>query len=147
MTTKLSTGLRAGMLASAPMNSQLAGSEIRVFSGPEPASVDSATTGSNLLLVTIKRDDNAGINFAATAPGGTLTKNLSEIWQGTVVASGTATFYRIVLPTDTNTASTTAPRIQGNIGIVGADMNFSNTALVLGAIQRLETYALTLPEF
>jgi hypothetical protein len=146
MSLRLSTAIRAAMLATGSMRSALAGGEIQIYSGPEPASVDSAISPSNLLLVTIKTDVGAGLTFEATAPGGTLTKNLAEIWQGTVVAAGAATFYRFVLPSDTGVASTTAPRIQGNVGIVGADLNLSNTALVIGAIQKLEAYAITLPE-
>ncbi|WP_206677974.1 hypothetical protein [Pseudomonas sp. OTU750018] len=147
MSLKLSTAIRAAMLATGSLRSALASGEIRIYSGPEPASVDSAISPSNLLLVTIRTDVDGGLTFEAAAPGGTLTKNLSEIWQGTVVAAGAATFYRFVLPSDTGVASTTAPRIQGNVGIVGADLNLSNTALVIGAIQKLEAYAITLPEF
>lgn len=146
MSLKLSTALRAAMLASAPLRTALSAGEIRIYSGPEPASVDSAISPSNLLLVTLRTDVNGGLTFAATAPAGTITKNLAEIWQGTVVASGAATFYRYVLPSDTDVASTTALRIQGNIGIAGADMNLSNTALVSGAIQGMEAYSITLPE-
>lgn len=147
MSLKLSTAIRAAMLATGSLRSALAAGEIRIYSGPEPASVDSAISPSNLLLVTIRTDVDGGLTFEAAAPGGTLTKSLSEIWQGTVVAAGAATFYRFVLPSDTGVASTTAPRIQGNVGIVGADLNLSNTALVIGAIQKLEAYAITLPEF
>jgi len=147
MSLKFSTGLRAGMLATNPLRTLLAGGEIRLYSGPAPASVDSALGGSNLLLCTIKTDAGAGLTFEATAPGGTITKSLAEVWQGEVVAAGTATFYRHVLASDTGAASTTAVRIQGNIGIAGADMNLSNIALVVGAIQKLEAYSITLPEF
>lgn len=142
---KIGTKVREAMAVA--IANALAGGEVRIYSGPEPASSDSAISPSNLLLCTIKTDVGGGLHLADTAPGGTITKSLGEIWQGTVEAGGTATFYRFVLPSDTGVASTTAPRLQGNVGIVGADLNLSNTALVIGAIQKLEAYAITLPEF
>lgn len=147
MSLKFSTGLRAGILATGALRTLLNGGEIRLYSGPVPASVDNALGGTNLLLCTFKTDAGAGLTFETTAPGGTITKNLAEVWQGTVAAGGTATFYRHVLASDTGDASTTAVRIQGEIAISGSDMNLSNTALVVGAIQKLEAYSITLPEF
>lgn len=146
MSIRFSTALRAAMLATAPLATALNNGEIRVYSGPAPDSVDSMLNPSNVLLVTFKTDVGGQLTFETSAPGGTIVKKMSEIWQGTVVASGTAAFYRHVLPSDTGVASTTAVRIQGNIGIAGADMNFSNTALVLGAVQGMEAYSITLPE-
>lgn len=147
MTWKLSTAVRSAMLATGSLRSTLDGGEIRIYSGPEPASVDSAIAAGNLLLVTIKTDANAGLTLSATAPGATLTKNLAEVWQGTVAVAGVATFFRFVQGADAGTASTTAMRIQGSVGIAGADMNLSNTSLVVGAVQKLEAFSLTLPEF
>ncbi|MDH1012313.1 hypothetical protein N5C80_26575 [Pseudomonas nicosulfuronedens] len=147
MSLKFSTGLRAGLLVTGPLRTLLAGGEIRLYSGPVPASVDNALGGSNILLCTIKTSAGAGLTFEATAPGGTVTKTLAELWQGEVVAAGSATFYRHVLASDTGVASTTAVRVQGNVAIAGADMVLSNTALTVGAIQKLEAYSITLPEF
>lgn len=147
MALKLSTAVRAAMLATGSLKSVLDGGEIRIYSGPVPGSVDSALEAGNLLLVTLKTDTNAGLTLASTAPGGTITKNLAEVWQGTVAAAGTATFYRWVQASDTGVASTTAIRVQGTIGIAGADMNLSNTALTVGAVQKLEAFSITLPEF
>ncbi|WP_431484207.1 hypothetical protein [Pseudomonas solani] len=147
MSLKFSTGLRRTMLAVAPLRTALNGCELRVYSGPEPASVDSAIAPSNLLLLKIKTDVGAGLTWEADAPGGVITKNLAEDWRGTVVAGGTATFFRFVLPADTDTASTSAVRVQGGVAIAGAELNFSSTALVVDAVERLKAYAIALPEF
>jgi hypothetical protein len=146
MSARFSTGLRAAMLATGSLRAALANGELRVYSGTVPASVDAALTVSNTLLCTIKAAGGAGINLATTAPGGVLTKDPAEVWSGDVVASGTATFYRHVLPSDTGAASTTAPRVQGTVGIAGQNMNLSNTALVSGALQRIESYVISMPE-
>ncbi|WP_337058233.1 hypothetical protein [Pseudomonas sp. USHLN015] len=147
MSLKFSTGLRRALLAVAPLRTALNGCELRIYSGPEPASVDSAIASSNQLLLTIKTDTGAGLTWEADAPGGVITKNLVEDWRGTINVAGTAAFFRFVLPADTGEASTSAVRIQGNVAIAGADLNFSSTAFVVGAVQRLEAYAIALPEF
>lgn len=146
MSLRFSTGLREYLMAVGSLRDALNAGEIRIYSGPEPASVDSAISPSNLLLVTIRTDTNDGLTFESTAPGGTLLKSAAEVWIGTVEAAGTATFYRHVLPSDTGVASTSARRIQGNVGFAGTDMQLSNTVLAVGAIQKLEAYSITLPE-
>lgn len=146
MSARFSTGLRTAMLVTGSLRSALANGELRIYSGPVPASVDSAITVSNTLLCTIRTDADGGINLDTVAPDGLVTKAPAEIWQGDVVATGTATFYRHVLPSDTGTASTSAIRIQGTAGLAGQNMNLSNPALVSGALQRIESYVISLPE-
>ena len=146
MSIKLSTGLRAAMLATGSLKSQLDGGEIRIYSGPEPTSAAAAITGSNVLLCKIKTDVNGGLTLSDTAPGGTITKNPSEVWQGTVLADGVATFFRFTPAADDDTASSSFARVQGAVGNAGSDMYLSSTSLVTGAVQRLEAFALSLPE-
>ena len=145
MTTKSSTGLVNAMLASGSFKSVMdAGSEIRVFSGTEPASADDAT-GAATLLVTFK-NGSSGVTMASSAADGVLVKNPAETWTGTAVASGMPTFYRHVLTADSNGLSTTAPRQQGSCGIAGADMNFTNGALTASAVETLNFYSTSLPK-
>ncbi|WNV50612.1 hypothetical protein [Pseudomonas phage Rollin] len=146
MSARFSTGLRNAMLATGSLRSALANGELRIYSGPVPASVDSAISVSNTLLCVIKAEAGAGINLDTSAAGGLITKAPAEVWSGDVVASGGATFYRHVLASDTDTASTTAIRIQGTVGLAGQNMNLSNTALVSGALQRIESYVISMPE-
>jgi Tfp pilus assembly protein PilX len=146
MSARFSTGLRDALLATGSLRSALANGELRIYSGPVPASVDSAISVSNTLLCVIKAEAGAGVNLDTTATGGLVTKAPAEVWSGDVVATGNATFYRHVLPSDTDTASTTAARIQGTVGIAGQNMNLSNPALVSGALQRIESYVVSLPE-
>lgn len=146
MSARFSTGLRQFIQVTGPIRQALANSELRIYSGPIPASVDSAISASNLLLCTIRTSTGGGLNLADSAPGGLLLKDANEVWQGDVAASGTATFYRHVLPSDTGAASETAVRIQGTAGVAGQNMSLSNPQLVLGAVQRLESYIISLPE-
>jgi hypothetical protein len=140
---KLSTGLRNALLVTGSLRGALANSEIRLYSGPEPSTADEALGGSNVLLCTIK-PATGNFNFDSTAANGVVTKVPSDVLTGTNVASGTATFYRHVLPADAGTASSTAVRIQGNIGLAGTDMELSDTNLVNGAIQKLDYYSFSM---
>ena len=71
-------------------------------------------------------------------------KPAGETWSGTNVASGTASFYRLVLPADTGAASTSAPRVQGTVGVIDANMNLSSVGLVNAAPQGLTSYTVSL---
>lgn len=132
-----STGLKNLLLGSMPLKLVFdAGSEIRFYSGPVPASADAAP---GTLLVKVKNGSN-GVTFDATPVSGVLSKNPAEVWSGTIIASGEATHYRHVLLADNDAASTTAPRYQGSVGKVGADMNVANTNLIVGGTQPVENH-------
>lgn len=143
MAIKMSTGLRNQMLSGDSLKNIFdAGSEIRIYSGTVPPSADNSV-GTATLLVTIKNGAN-GITFDTAAVNGILQKNPAEVWNGTVGAAGTATFYRHVLTGDDDAVSGVAPRYQGTVGIVGADMNLTDTSLVNGAVQGLDYHAVTI---
>jgi hypothetical protein len=86
-----------------------------------------------------------GITFASTASGGTIVKNSGEVWSGVNVATGTATFYRLVAAGDTGASSTTEARVQGTVATSGADLNLTSTSLTSAATQSIDYYSLTLP--
>lgn len=138
-----STGLKNGVLSGDSLKSLLDGGEIRFYAGTVPANADAAIGGATLLC-TIK-NGGSGINFASAAAGGVLQKASGETWGGTNVASGTATFYRHVKSDDDGSASTTAVRLQGSLGLAGADINLTSVALVSGAPQTLNYYSVGLP--
>lgn len=142
---KFSTGLRNGLLATGSLRTQLAAGEIRIYSGPVPTSADNAIDVSNVLLVTIKAEGSP-LNFETAAANGVITKELDEVWNGVAVASGTATFFRHVLPSDTGALSTTSPRIQGEIAVAGKDMNITSTAISSGGTQTIDYYSVAMLE-
>lgn len=145
MTLKVSTGLRNKLLDTAPVKTQLAGGFIHIYGGVVPLTADDAL-GSAVLLSTITiNSGDTGINFEAAAVGDTITKSLSEVWLGTNVAPGTATFYRHVTGEDDGTASTDFARIQGEVGTSGKEMNLSSVVLASGAPQSIDYYSVSLP--
>lgn len=143
MAIKMSTGLRNQMLSGDSLKTIFdAGSEIRIYAGAVPPSADNSI-GAATLLVTIK-NGASGITFDTTAVGGILQKNPAETWDGTIGATGTPTFYRHVLAADDDAVSATAPRYQGTVAIVGADMNVTNGTFTSGAVQGIDYHAVTI---
>ena len=126
---------------------------LRVYSGSQPSSPDSATNGTLLVTVTVSSGafvagafDN-GLEFG-TAASGAISKSASETWQGLGLAAGTAGWFRLSAnPTDAGGADTTLSRIDGNVGTSGADLNMSSTSIVVGSTYTIDTFTFTLPEF
>lgn len=154
MALKTSTGLRKGLLDSASLKDQLDGGLILIYgcvgdvNSKIPATADAAISlgVDHILLCEISLNSTGdGISFAATASGATLSKNGSEVWSGVNVASGVASFYRHVAAGDTGALSTSEPRIQGLIGLAGAELNLSSVNLSSGATQTIDYYSVTLP--
>lgn len=145
MTLKVSTGLRNGMLDSGSVKDQMDGGRINIYAGAVPASADDALGGATLLSVITVNSTGTGINFDTAAVGDTLSKAPSEVWSGVNVASGIATFYRHVADGDTAALSATEPRIQGEIGVVGKELNLSSVNLSNGATQTIDFYAIVAP--
>ena len=84
---------------------------------------------------------------------GVINKNPSEVWSGVVTGAGTQTagWFRFKGSlADDNTLDSTLQkwiRMDGTISTTGANMNMSNTSLVNGVTQTLNTFAFTVPAF
>jgi hypothetical protein len=117
---------------------------IWLYDGTQPASADTGATGNLLGKVTVN-DAGTGLTFDASVAG-VLTKAAAETWRFHGLLNGTVGWYRFSEAADTPTAtSTTAKRIDGLVGTAGADMNISNTAIVLSAVSTVDTFSFTLP--
>lgn len=145
MTLKASTGLRNKLMDTAPLRTVLNLGFVKIYAGAAPATADDAI-GAATLLCTLSNDSTGtGLTFEAAASAGNLVKKASEVWSGINVAGGVATFYRHVAVGDTATSSATEARVQGAVGLSGADMNMTSTTLSNGATQTLDFYLLNLP--
>ena len=142
MSLKLSTGLRDGMLDTSPFKTLLDASRVKIYSGAAPATADEA---EGTILVSIGSDaGDTHCHFLAAAVSGVLSK-AADIWSGVASASGTASYFRLVVNTDTGVLSTTEIRVQGTVGTSGADINMSSVSIVSGATQTIDTWDLTMP--
>lgn len=125
---------------------------LRIYSGSQPAAADNATSGTLLAEITVASGAFShgaftnGLEFGAAASG-VIAKN-AEVWSGLGLAAGTAGWFRLTAnPTDSGSLSTTLPRLDGNIGTSGADLNMSSTTIVVGATYTIDTFQLTLPAY
>jgi hypothetical protein len=105
---------------------------IRVYSGSQPATADTAITDQTL-LVTLTFGETA---FPA-ADDGVLTAN--AITSGTVVADGTAAWCRILRSDGTTVV------MDGNVGTSGSNLNIATLSLSTGATVSASSFTHTTP--
>lgn len=145
MGMKISTGLAKAMLDTGSLKANLTGMKLKIYSGTEPATADAAL-GAAVLLVTISDAGGAGaLSFEAAAVGNVIEKLASQTWSGTCVASGTASFCRLELASDTGASSSSEIRVQGDVGVAGKFLNLSSTALTAAAVQTVDYLSITMP--
>lgn len=146
MALKLSTGLRNALLVTGSFKNQMDGCTLKIYSGTVPDSADDDVTGNTLLCEVFESNDGVTtLTFNAAAADGIVEKNSSEVWEGTNAATGTASFYRLELPADTQGSSATEKRVQGEVAVTGADLNLTSTALLQNASQKIDYYSIAIP--
>lgn len=142
---KMSTGLRNGLLSTGSFASVMNNHVIVIYSGTVPADADAAIGAAVALCeITVGDDGVTPLGYDAAA-NGVLQKASAETWSGTVDSTGTASFFRMRTQADGDGASTSATRVQGTVGLAGADMNLSSVALTAAAVQVIDTWALAIP--
>lgn len=144
MAIKTSTGLRNAMLATGSAKAALDGGRINIYAGAAPATADAAVGGATLLCAITLNSTGTGILFDTAAVNGVLAKKPSETWSGAIAATGTAAWYRHVAAADDGTLSTTAPRLQGTVALIGADLNIDPN-FISGQTKVIEHYVIALP--
>lgn len=154
MATLFSTALKNYLAVTGGAKVALNSCEIGIFSGPVPATADAAIDASAVLLCTISVGGaGTGGTFSATAANGVLSKTSTETWQGTVAATGTASFWRMYVPSvgsdNGQTADTSAAhcRVQGTVGTdVTADMVLPSAALTSGNTQAINQFQMLMAQ-
>jgi hypothetical protein len=116
-------------------------SEWQIWSGTQPSDPDSAPTGTKLVTI---NNAGAGITFGV-ASSGALAKTVGETWTGVGVADGTAGWFRLCMLNDPETTDSSYkwPRLDGQVGTSGAELNFTSTAFVARATQTISDAAPT----
>lgn len=145
MAIQISSGLRDHLMISGSFKSGLDGGVLKIFAGAMPSTAD-ADSSALTVLCTISLDaTGTGITWASTVTAGILAKNASEIWRGLITATGTASFFRWMAIGDTGALSTTNKRVQGTVGLAGADLNFSSVNFVSGNYKVIASLNVALP--
>jgi hypothetical protein len=96
------------------------GSKINIYSGAQPANANTAISGQTL-LVTLTVSGSFG-----TDSNGTIT--LSAVTNGTAVATGTASFFRITKSDNTTVV------MDGSVATSDADLVLNNTSIATGQV-------------
>lgn len=126
---------------------------IYIHSGSQPATADTAYSGTLLCTITVGSGAFTagavanGLEFGAAASGA-ISKSADEVWSGTNAATGTAGWFRLCAnATDARGTDTTFiyPRIDGAIATSGSQLNLSSTSLTSGATLTIDTFTITLP--
>lgn len=150
---KFSTNLRNQMLVDGSFTQVMNGTVMRLYqTSAIPASADDAIGAATLLCTITINSGSEGtpantLQFAGTATDGVVSKDADDIWSGVVLATGVANLFRMEAVDDTGAADPDHewPRIQGTVGLLGADLNLSSTALVAAAVQRINAFHVALP--
>lgn len=111
-----------------------------------------AATGTTITFTTANMSGGVnpvnGLSYGVSSAG-TLSKQSSQVWSGTAVASGTAGWGRLVGgPADSLTTDSTDSqvRLDFTIGTSGADLVLSpSTSMASGSTQTITNFSLTLP--
>jgi hypothetical protein len=151
MTVRLSTGLRNNLAGNTGFGATFDNGVIYIYSGPQPLTADSAVSGTLLGKVTVDGGAFAfgtatnGLGFDAPASG-VVSKAAAENWKFTGIAAGTAGWFRLMGNASDNLgASTTLPRMDGSIGVSGADLNLSNISIAVDAPNTIDVFQFTIP--
>lgn len=126
---------------------------LNIYSGSQPTSPDNAASGTLLLTITVSSGAFVAGAFAnglllGDAASGSVSKATGQVWSAAAAASGTAGWWRFVgNATDNGALSTTLPRLDGNVGSSGADLNMASTTITAAQTYTLDTFTLTQPQF
>lgn len=138
--------------------SKLNGSVLKIYGDPaSQAAADAlipvdahSALGTATLLCTVSVDGIAGaggvVHFDPTPLDGVIYKEPTEAWLGTNAASGYASFYRLVKTTDSEAASATDIRVQGNVGVMNKDLIVASAYLTSGQEQRVDSFMIGVPK-
>lgn len=145
MALRLSTGLRNGMMGTSTLKELLENGTIDIYSGIQPASADSVETGSKLVTISSTSGTAAadGVKFG-TAAGVVLGVGAIP-WSGLCKLAGIAGYFRFRGSGGTAGSSTVEKRMDGNVGVSGADLNLTHTSLSLNTTITIPVFDITQP--
>lgn len=150
MAIRLSTGAINKLLDTGSFKGLFTGGFIDIYTGTQPASPNTGagTVGATKLCTVYSDGASAGLNFAAAATDGVLSKLGTETWSGTMLANGQAGWFRLRETSDTGLSdSTTAARMDGAIATSGAQLNLGSLTFTKDAPFMMASATFWLPQF
>jgi len=151
MALRLSTGAREKLLSTLTIKELLDGGLMDIFTGSQPTTADAVEIGTKLVRISSTSGTAAsdGLRFGTSLAG--VLPLTTPAWTGVVSVAGVAGWFRfygtggtsgVAGSTGTNG---TAIRLDGNVGVSGADLNLSHTNLALDSTLTVKTFSVTQP--
>lgn len=141
----ISTGLRNSILTKLALEFEGANTaEIELYAGSVISTADDDISGNTLLGTISTNGDGTALTLGSPVSG-VIGKTSTETWSVTPIADGTASFYRLIISTDTGGLSTTAIRVQGTVSTANADMLVDSTAFVTGISRTVSAFSIGMP--
>lgn len=155
MAIRLSTGcvnaLAGGGAGDGSFKDVFANAVVAVYTGVQPATADTAESGTLLGLITLNGDSftggvvTNGLNWDA-AVGGVCSKPSAEEWAIVPIESGTAGWARLYDNSMTTGASSSAVRLDMACGVGAGELRFSSTLLTATVKSLINTFNITFPK-
>ena len=126
---------------------------LKIYSGSQPSSPDNIYNGALLVSITLASGAFAsgavanGLEFGSPASAA-IAKRSGDVWSGVVGSTGIAAWFRLYANgTDAggNDSGFIYPRIDGTIGVSGAQLNMSSTSLVAGTTITIDSFEISIP--
>jgi len=154
MTIRISNALRTAKMVTGSLKSRLDGGFLYMYSGTQPASAEDAAAGTLLAAFSIDGLGVTGLTFTTGDNAGEMKKTVAEAWEAVGLADGTARWWRFQR-LDTNEATTraaaaaaaggTTERVDGSVGVSGADLTAASVQIAVLAPQTISTFVLRQP--
>lgn len=126
------------------------GAKINIYTGSQPATADTAASGTLLATFGTNLDTgDASVDGVTWDPAsdGVVNKPSSETWTAKAVAAGNAGWFRVFEDgDDPSGSSATAARIDGSIAVSGGEMSVTSVAIALDSIQTIAAFSYTIPK-
>lgn len=122
--------------------------ELRIFAVDDPENIpaNAASEEYGTLLMTLFEDGDENEPLLLSVDNGLLTKDPGQVWStNSIYETGKCAYFRLVQYGDDGSANSTAIRIQGTCGYVGADMILSSLDVTQGNPWTLSYFNITLP--
>lgn len=149
MALRIGTGTRNKLLSGASgsggLKAILDGGVMDIFTGSQPASANYVETGTKLIRISSTSGSAAtdGLRFGTAAAG--IQPLTVPAWTGVVTVAGVAGWFRFYGTAGTSGTSATADRMDGAVGVSGADLNLSHTSLVVDSVLTISSFNITQP--
>lgn len=141
----VSTGFKIALLGPHAFVDIFAGGELRLFAGVRPDSANQAQ-GPNLLGVVRRISQlDTGLRFQLTGPY--VVKPPADRWRFLCAEPGTVGWWRLVAAGDAGSDSSTAPRIDGDVGTAEApnDLTLAQTVFAQHDTLPIDSFLYTIP--